>query len=70
MDTFRSDVKKLLNTEPTTQTELTSINDIVWELSHRGIITDKELWLKKLSEDMNSYHLARKTVSYLRKQGV
>lgn len=40
--------------------ELTSINDIVWELNHRGIITDKKLWLKKLEEDANAYWLARK----------
>ena len=29
------------------QTELTTVNDIVWELANRGIISDKELWLKK-----------------------
>lgn len=63
MDNFRSDVKKLLNPEATK--ELTSVNDIVWELSYRGILTDKELWLKKLEEDVNSYWLARKTVKYL-----
>ena len=46
--------------------ELTSINDIVWELANRGIITDKELWLKKLEEDRNSYWLARKCANYIR----
>ena len=45
---------------------LTEVNDIVWELSHRGIITDKNLWLQKLAEDTNSYWFARKTVAYLR----
>lgn len=40
--------------------ELTSVNDIVWELHHRGIMTNKELWLKKLEEDSNAYWLARK----------
>ena len=44
---------------------LTSVNDIVWELSHRGIISDTALWLKKLESDKNSYWLARKTVKYL-----
>ena len=45
--------------------ELSSVNDIVWELSHRGIITDKNLWLHKLQEDRNSYHLARKCINYI-----
>jgi len=39
------DIKKIL------QEELTSVNDIVWELGVLGIITDKALWLKKLEED-------------------
>ncbi len=47
--------------------ELTTVNDIVWELSARGIITDKDLWLKKLEEDENAYWLARKCVNYIRK---
>lgn len=42
--------------------ELTEVNDIVWELANNGIITNKELWLKKLKEDTNAYWLARKTV--------
>ena len=45
--------------------ELVTVNDIVWELSHRGIITDKDLWLKKLSEDTNAYWLARKAIKYI-----
>ena len=52
------------------QKVLTSINDIVWELAHRGIISDKDLWLEKLKEDINSYWLARKAVNYLRSKGV
>ena len=72
MDTFRADVKKLLSSAsaPILSKELTSVNDIVWELAHRGIITDKQLWLKKLETDTNSYWLARKTVKYLREKGV
>lgn len=46
--------------------ELTSVNDIVWELHHRGIITNKELWLKKLENDINAYWLARKMIKYIR----
>lgn len=45
--------------------ELTSVNDIVWELENRGIITDKELWLNKLKVDENSYWLARKCINYI-----
>ena len=50
--------------------EITSVNDIVWELAQRGIISDKALWLKKLEEDKNAYWLAKKTVDYLVKAGV
>lgn len=46
--------------------ELTSVNDIVWELHNRGIITDKKLWLEKLEEDRNAYWLARKCANYIR----
>ena len=51
--------------EVSTPKELTTVNDIVWELANRGIISDSALWLKKLEEDSNSYWLARKTVKYL-----
>ena len=47
--------------------ELETVNDIVWELSHRGIITDKDLWLVKLESDVNSYWLARKCANYIRR---
>ena len=46
--------------------ELESVNDIVWELANRGIITNKELWLKKLAEDNDTYWLARKCANALR----
>lgn len=47
--------------------ELTTVNDIVWELANRGIISDKELWIKKLEEDENAYWLARKAANYIMK---
>lgn len=47
--------------------ELETVNDIVWELAERGIISNKELWLKKLEEDSNAYWLARKTANYISK---
>lgn len=43
-----------------------TVNDVVWELAERGIITDKELWLEKLEKDKNAYWLARKCVNYIR----
>lgn len=68
MDTFRAEVKKLLNTNAVA--ELTEVEDIVSELVMRGIITSKDLWLEKLKTDSNSYWLARKTVKFLRERGV
>ncbi|OQB14612.1 MAG: N-acetylmuramoyl-L-alanine amidase CwlH precursor [Firmicutes bacterium ADurb.Bin193] len=61
-NTFKAQL--VVNTEPT------SVNDIVWELAHRGIISDSGLWLEKLKKDSNAYWLARKTVKYLQSKGV
>lgn len=55
---------------------LTSVNDIVWELSERAlssgekVIGDPHLWMQKLNEDINTYWLARKIVQYLREKRV
>lgn len=43
--------------------ELESVNDIVWGLHNRGIITDKELWLKKITPNSNGYWLAYKAAN-------
>ncbi|MBR6524002.1 MAG: N-acetylmuramoyl-L-alanine amidase [Clostridia bacterium] len=64
---FLEKVKRCMNMDDENTNELTTVNDIVWELSHRGIITNKELWLKKLEEDENAYWLARKCVNYMKK---
>lgn len=40
--------------------DLTTINDIIWELAYRKILSDKDFWKQKLSEDINAYWLARK----------
>ncbi len=50
--------------------ELTTINDIVWELAERKIVSDVDLWLKKLNEDVNAYWLSRKIVQYIRLKNV
>ena len=47
--------------------ELTSVNDIVWDLSNRGIITNKDKWLEKLEADNDAYWLARKCANYIRR---
>jgi len=39
---------------------LESVNDIVWELNHRGIILDMPLWIKLMEEDNNLYWLGYK----------
>ena len=43
--------------------ELTTVNDIVWELNHRGIISNTALWLEKLEKDQYAYHLAKKAAN-------
>lgn len=43
--------------------KLESVNDIVWELAHRGIITDKSLWLKIMEEDKDLYWLGYKAAN-------
>ena len=50
--------------------ELTEINDIVWELAHRGIVTDSDLWLEKLKDDVNAYWLVRKCVHFMREKNI
>lgn len=42
---------------------LETVNDIVWELHHRGIITDKERWIETLERDNNLYWLAFKVAN-------
>ena len=45
------------------QKKLESVNDIVWELGHRKIITDTSLWLKLFESDKNLYWLGYKAVN-------
>lgn len=51
---------------PDEVTELTKINDIVWELNHRNIITNTALWMEKANKDNNIYWLIRKALHYIR----
>lgn len=51
-----------------TNVELTTINDIVWELGHRGIVADKDGMIEEMNKNPNGrlYWLARKCVNYIR----
>ena len=50
--------------------ELVSINDIVWELGNRGIVSDKEGMIDEMNLNPNGrlYWLARKAVQYMRER--
>ena len=52
--------------------ELTTPNDIVWELGARNIISDKQGILSEMAENPNGrlYWLARKAVNFMRSKGV
>ena len=50
--------------------ELTEVNEIVWKLAHRGIVSDSDLWVEMLKEDVNAYWSARKTVQFFRSNGI
>lgn len=45
---------------------LSNTNDIVWELGHRGIITDKALWLKLFEKDKDLWWLGYKAANMTR----
>ena len=45
------------------QSCLVTVNDIVWELAERGIITDKSLWLKLFEADKDLYWLGYKAAN-------
>ena len=52
--------------------ELTTANDIVWELGYRGIVTDTKGMLKEMNENPGGrlYWLARKMLNYIRQKGI
>jgi N-acetylmuramoyl-L-alanine amidase len=49
--------------------ELESVNDIVWELSNRGVVTDTEGMLAEINQNPNGrlYWLAKKFANYTRR---
>ena len=58
---------RLADTEETIQ-ELVTPNDIVWELGHRGFVTDTKGMLNEMNKNPNGrlYWLARKMLHYIR----
>ncbi len=46
--------------------EYTEVNDIVWELAHRNIISNSDLWVSKCNDDANIYWFCRKLCHYIR----
>ena len=45
------------------RSNLVTVNDIVWELAERGIITDKSLWLRLFEDDKDLYWLGYKAAN-------
>ena len=45
------------------RSKLVTVNDIVWELAERGIITDKSLWLRLFEADKDLYWLGYKAAN-------
>ena len=52
-----------LNNMETKVPPIKSTNDILWELSHQGIITDINLWKTKMENDLDIYWLCRKVAN-------
>ena len=66
------EVNKILSGKKEPIPELTTANDIVWELGHRGFVTDTQGMLKEMNENPNGrlYWLARKMLNYIRQKGI
>ena len=56
-------IANLTENSPMRENKLETVNDIVWELNYRGVITDKKLWMKLFEEDKNLYWLGYKAVN-------
>lgn len=65
-EAFEKNLLPFIREEKTSLKSVDEINDIVWELMNRGIVTDGKLWLKKCESDTNVYHLCLKMANYLR----
>lgn len=60
------DIKENYRNYLETIEEYTDINDIIWELSYRKILSDSDLWIRRGREDSNIYWFLRKLCHYVR----
>lgn len=56
-------IANMTENAPERAKKLETVNDIVWELGHRGIITDKALWMKLFENDRDLYWLGYKAAN-------
>ena len=70
MDKFRRDVKAHMAGEKAKIEEYTDIEAIAWDLSYRGIVTDKQGLIDAVKAEPNGrlYWLARKALRYIRQR--
>ena len=59
-----------VNAKLSPKTKSEEINDFVWELAERGIVTDKALWLEKAESDVNVYWLMKKFIAFIEKHNI
>lgn len=57
---------KIPDKETSTIPPIKSTNDILWELSHQGVITNINLWKTKMENDLDIYWLCRKVANKMR----
>lgn len=65
MEYLGVDYSEITETENSQPAELTTPNDIVWELAQRGLVTDKDGMIAEMEQNPNGrlYWLARKIVN-------
>lgn len=57
---------EIINYTPPVPKSITSVNDILWELMDKSIVTDAEKWTQKMNEDKDVYWLCYKMANKLR----
>ena len=65
-EAFEKNLLPLIGEEKETLKSIDKINDIIWELMNKGIVTDGKLWIEKCQSDKNVYYLCKKMANYLR----
>ena len=64
------EIAQAVNAKLSPKTKSEEINDFVWELAERGIVTDKALWLEKAESDVNVYWLMKKFIAFIEKHNI